>query len=78
MILVIALFLAVLFGAVGTVTGYNLALRRSAQKITAAAAQDDRAHDLAQVCLSSRTASLDPEVVVRAQEITANRKDTNH
>jgi ABC-type lipopolysaccharide export system ATPase subunit len=75
-ILAIALFLAVLFGAVGTITGHRIALHQTARDQRAATRAITQACDLAYTILKSPAASIDPEAVQQAKEILANqRKD---
>lgn len=72
MILALALFLAVLFGVVGFVTGYLLAQRQARKEIAAASWLHSQAIRLAYTVAKSPAASLDPEAVQQANQLITN------
>jgi uncharacterized protein YneF (UPF0154 family) len=72
MILALALFLAVLFGGVGFVTGHLLAQRQAQKEIAAASWLHAQAIRLAHTVAKSPAASLDPEAAQQASQLINN------
>lgn len=72
MILAIALFLAVVFGAVGLITGHRIALHQTARTRALTDRAYTQARTLATTVLQSPALSVDPEAAQQATEILTN------